>query len=153
MDRNRRCRVLMLVLLPVLALTGGCNILKNPVVSFTDDGEVLHNPAGDGLVLSPTPFIPDVPVPVGFKAVASKSSSSFNGQIRTVNHYYQGRAILGQTLEFYEAHLPRNDWRFDGQSVSGQWTTLRYTKGAERLTVSIRHFQGVASVDVRIASN
>lgn len=151
MHGNRSLQaVLLVVLVSTLALTGGCQIFKNPVMSFSDDGELLPNPVGDGLVVSPTPLIPDVPIPVGFKPVASKSSSAFNGQFRTVNHYYQGRAVRGQTYDFYRSYLPRNDWQFVGESAAEQWRTQTYTKGSEQLTLSVRHYNGVSSVDVRI---
>ena len=145
----RRFLALTLVL-SLLAVAAGCGAFKNPVMSYSDDGELLPNPGGKGLVLSPAPYIPDVPIPVGFKIVASQSSSSFDGRVRTVYHYYQGRANPGETVEFYQAHLPRNDWTFITSTVGGATTTLRYTKGPETLTLAVRHVQGVSSVTVQI---
>lgn len=141
---------LLAVLLSLTVALAGCGAFKNPVMSYSDDGELLPNPGGKGLVLSPTPYIPDVPTPLGFKIVASQSSSSFDGRVRTVNHYYQGRANPGETVEFYKAHLPRNGWEFITSDVGGQTTTLRYTKGPETLTLSVRHVQGVSSVTVNL---
>jgi len=148
----RRLLTLM-VMLSILGIATGCGAFKNPAVSFSDDGELLPNPGGKGLVLSPAPYIPDVPMPVGFKIVASQSSSSFDGRARTVHHYYQGRANPGETVDFYQGHLPRNDWDFVTNTVGGQTTTLRYTKGPESLTVAVRHVQGVSSVTVDIVGN
>ncbi|MEM1353666.1 MAG: hypothetical protein AAGH88_02160 [Planctomycetota bacterium] len=142
--------LVMMMMTSLIAACPGCGAFKNPIVAYSDDGELLPNPGGKGLVVSPAPYIPDVPIPVGFKIVASQSSSSFDGRVRTVYHYYQGRANPGETVAFYQAHLPRNQWEFVTTSTGGQTTTLRYVKGPESLALSVRHVQGVSSVTVEI---
>jgi len=141
------------MLLPALLLTAaGCQHIKTPVLAFSDDGDYLQPTVGDGLVASPESYIPDVPMPVGFRAVASQCTSSFDGRARTVHHVYQGHTRAGNSAAFYQRVLPEHGWQFvDHQNVSNQ-STLNYTKGGERLAVQTRHSAGVSTVTITIAA-
>ena len=63
-----------------------------PIWVYSDDGDLLAKPSGGGLVVDPDSPIPDVPKPIGFVPVPSKSSVSTADGQRTVTHVYQGRA-------------------------------------------------------------
>ena len=132
---------------------GGCSYIKTPVLAFSDNGDYLEPTVGDGLVASPESYIPDVPFPIGFKAVPSQCTSSFDGRVRTITHLYQGHAKLGETEQFYMTQLPRNDWRFTDSTSVGETTSTTYTKGAERLTVQTDHSYGVMTITIHIGAD
>ena len=133
----RKC--LPLLMLASLLLAGGCEDGPDlPRVPFTSEGSYLPGPAGSGAVASPDSPIPDVPMPVGFRPVASKSSSSMEGQARVVRHVYQGRSEPTDVVLMYRQHLPRQNWSYLGrESDDDGATVLRYTKGPEALRVRV----------------
>ena len=134
----------------LLLTAAGCNGVKTPVVAFSGGGEYLHKPVGDGLVASPNPLIPDVPMPVGFKADAEKSNWRYDGRVRVVHHVYDGYAKQGDAVEFYQRTLPDYHWSMvDIQSV-GDSTVLHYIKGPERLAVTIDMTWGVTNIKIDI---
>lgn len=134
----------------VLLAAAGCNSIKTPAVAFSDDGQYLPQDVGDGLVRSPNPLIPDVPMPVGFKAVASQSHWQFDGNVRVVQHVYQGHAEPGDAAEFYQRTLPSNKWSLiDIQAIGGS-TVLRYAKGPEKLQITTKDGWAVSTVTINI---
>ena len=147
MTRSRRIIHTLAFAAPLLAL-GGCSYVKTPVVAFSDDGEFLQQDVGKGLVASPNPLIPDVPMPVGFKAVASQSNWRYDGRVRVVHHVYQGHAKQGDSVEFYQRTLPEHQWTMtDIQSVGGS-TVLNYIKGPEKLAVTTEYSWGVTTITI-----
>ena len=134
----------------LLTFAAGCQHIQTPFIAFSDDGQYLQPSVGDGLVADPASLIPDVPMPVGFRPVASQSTSSFDGQVRTVHHVYQGHAQAGAAAAFYQNTLPTHDWGWvDTQNIRNT-TTSTYTKGAERLTLQTRFHLGVSTITVQI---
>lgn len=127
-----------------------CGSVKTPVLAFNDDGQYLPRDVGSGLVMSQKSLIPDVPMPVGFKAVSSRSNWQYDGQVRVVNHVYQGHAEPGDAVAFYQRVLPLNQWTLVEIEGVGDTTVLRYTKGAERLAVTVNNGWGVATVTIKI---
>ena len=127
----------------------GCGV-QTPVVAFTDDGDFLPQDVGDGLVASPNPLIPDVPMPVGFKAVPSQSNWRYDGQVRVVNHVYQGHAKQGDAVEFYQRTLPDYNWTMTDMQSVGEATVMRYVKGPEQLAISTRQGWGVSTITINI---
>lgn len=128
----------------------GCNYVKTPAVAFSDDGDYLPQDVGEGLVKSPNSLIPDVPMPVGFKAVSSQCFWRFNGNVREVQHVYQGHAEAGDAAEFYQRVLPSNNWALlDIQGV-GDATVMRYTKGPERLKITTKDGWAVSTITINI---
>jgi len=136
--------------LTVLFSTAGCNHIKTPAVAFSDDGDYLPQDVGDGLVKSPNPLIPDVPMPVGFKAVASQCFWEYNGSVRKVQHVYQGHAEPGDAAEFYQRTLPANDWTLVDIQGVGEATVLRYTKGPETLKITTKDGWAVSTIQINI---
>lgn len=139
-----------------LALTAlfavGCSHIKTPAVAFNDDGEYLPQDVGEGLVRSPNPLIPDVPMPVGFKAVASQCSWQFDGNVRVVQHVYQGHAEPGDAAEFYQRTLPSNNWSLIDIQAVGDATVLRYSKGPELLQITAKDGWAVSTITINIDS-
>ncbi|MFK7790862.1 MAG: hypothetical protein AB8C95_15390 [Phycisphaeraceae bacterium] len=136
----------------VLFITAGCSHIKTPAVAFTDDGEFLPQDVGEGLVRSPNPLIPDVPMPVGFKAVASQCSFQYDGNIRIVQHVYQGHAEPGDATEFYQRTLASNNWSLIDIQAVGNATVLRYTKGPEVLRITAKDGWAVSTITINIDS-
>lgn len=134
----------------VFFVAAGCGHIKTPAVAFTDDGEFLPQDVGKGLVRSPNPLIPDVPMPVGFKAVASQCSFQYNGSVRVVQHVYQGHAEPGDAAEFYQRTLPSNNWTLMDIQAIGDATVLRYTKGPELLRVTTKAGWAVSTITINI---
>ena len=144
-------RLSLTALLLSATLVGlGCSNVKTPVVAFSDDGEYLQKDVGEGLVVAPNPLIPDVPMPVGFKAVASQSHWRYDGRVRVVHHVYQGHAKQGDAVDFYQRTLPANHWTLVNMQGVGEATVLRYVKGPEQLAVTATHGWGVTTITIDI---
>lgn len=133
----------------LLAATG-CSYVKTPVVAFNDDGQYLSKDVGEGLVSSPNPLIPDVPIAVGFKAVASQCHWQYDGNVRVVHHVYQGHAEAGDAVEFYQRTLPSHKWSLVDMQAIGDSTVLRYTKGPESLKITTKDGWAVSTVTINI---
>jgi hypothetical protein len=144
----------LLVCLPLLT-AAGCQKAKDftgwPPVAFSDEGDYLPRASGPGLVVMDDHPIPDVPMPVGFVALPSRSSSDMAGNARRVTHVYQGRATGRDAIDFYRDHLDDFGWRFqrldalpDGSSVQS------YTKGPEMLRVQSVDDDGVLTIYIFI---
>ena len=118
------------------AATPACTQVKTriPVVAYSDDGEYLEPQYGRGLVRSSDAALPDVPSPIGFKLVRSRSSASFDGAARTLTHIYQGRTRRGDLLNYYRNVLEENGWRPVGPRDA---PILSYENDAERLSLSV----------------
>lgn len=145
---NRLCRSAAAVVL--LFTLSACSYVKTPVVAFSDDGQYLPRDVGDGLVQSRTPLIPDVPIPVGFKADRELSHWHYDGQVRVVNHVYQGHANPGEASAFYQRVLPSKGWTMLETQGVGDTTVLRYSKGPERLTITTDQGWGIATITINI---
>ena len=146
-------RFTLLALALVLPLVSvGCSHIKTPVIAFNDDGEFLPQDVGEGLVAAPNPLIPDVPMPVGFKAVASQSNWRYDGRIRVVHHVYQGHADPGDAAEFYQRLLPADNWSMIDLQAVGESTVLRYAKGVEALTITTTDGWAVSTIKIEIGA-
>lgn len=141
---------LLLAALATLILLPACRHIQTPIIAFNDDGQYLPRDVGDGLVASPNPLIPDVPMPVGFKAVASQSSWQFDGRVRVVRHVYQGQAKQGDASAFYQLQLPEHNWSMIDIQAVGDSTVLRYAKGPERLSITAQQSWSVSTVTIDI---
>ncbi len=144
-----RITTICLTMLTLLAATG-CGSIKTPAVAFNDDGEYLPQDVGEGLVVSPNPLIPDVPMPVGFKAVASQCFWQYDGNVRVVQHVYQGHAEPGDAAEFYQRTLASYNWDMVDIQAVGSATVLRYTKGLEQLTITTKDGWAVSTITINI---
>lgn len=140
-------KLLLRLMLPLamLTLATGCGARPEaPRVPFSAEGGYLEGPAGAGVVADPDSPIADVPRPIGFRLLRSRSSTDVSGETRRVRHVYQGRAAVLDVVTMYRRHLPRADWNYLGREQQGSTTVLRYTKGPEQLTLRIGE-EGVLS--------
>lgn len=136
-----------LLLVALVAVSGACSAQSLPRVTYTDDGDYLAAPTGPGLVVKERSPIPDVPIPIGFVPVPSRSESDFDGQVRYVHHVYQGRAHAAEVVNFYRRLLPRHDWSSLGREREDDGTILmRFTKGREALDLRINSRHSVVTV-------
>lgn len=142
--RSVACVVLLSV-----ALIGGCSDLR---AVRSDDGQLLAAPTGRGLVArSPSP-VADLPMPIGFVMVQSRSRASVEPGRRMVTHVYQGRAAFADVIEFYRSELRRHGWRVRGERIEGQTAvTLTATKADEAARVEVDRRDAVITVELTIA--
>ena len=153
---DRMGKTLTILILIITGPLAGCNSnptkkvpFEVPVVAFNDDGQYLPKRVGPGLVADTESYIPDVPMPIGFKPVVSQCSSSFDGVARTVNHVYQGRARAAETVLFYRQQLPIYDWKLmDKQVHDDETTSLHFVKGSETLSLRLSDRFNVATIEV-----
>jgi len=144
-------------LLAAVVMVGGC--VKGgqavfPVYAYSDDGDLLPKPSGAGLVMSPDAEIPDVPRPVGFVGVPSKSTSSVDPitGIRTVYHVYQGRSNTQDAAAYFRRNLDDFGWQLDGFDNGDPRATLQsYIKGPEQLRIAITGDKGITTMAVTIS--
>ncbi len=144
-DRPNRPGLLRLDPTPPIAVTTGvvvCLCLMTACQSVTgirsDDGVILPPPSGPGLVARSRSLIPDVPTPVGFVGVASKSNSYVTREgLRIVDHTYQGRASIVDAVQFYRLHLPQHGWQRKTDQSHDRITLMTYAKGREILQLRI----------------
>ena len=117
----------------------GCQKVDVPLLAYSDEGVYLPPPTGPGLVANPKSPIPDVPVPIGFEPLVSKSTCSFDGYAREVNHHYQGQGSQAEAIVFYRQHLWLMGWEFMQRDNEEDATAvLCFEKGRETLTVRIQ---------------
>ena len=117
--------------------------------SATIDGQWLERSIGPGLVHHTGSPIPDVPAPAGFVLVPSRSTTDAGKGYRRVQHLYQGRATMADTIAYYR-RLPRQKgWSPVLENSDGEHV-FRYVKHNENLEIRLTHRQGVASAWVVI---
>lgn len=144
-------------LLVATVMVGGC--IKGgqgpfPVYAYSDDGDLLPKPSGAGLVMSTDAEIPDVPRPIGFVGVPSKSTSSVDPitGIRTVYHVYQGRSNTQDAAAYFRRNLDDFGWQLDGFDNGDPRATLQsYIKGPEQLRIAITGDKGITTLAVTIS--
>ncbi len=123
-----------------------------PIWVYSDDGDLLAKPSGGGLVVDPDSPIRDVPKPIGFVPVASKSSVSTDGDQRTVTHVYQGRANRLDAAAFYRRNLDDYGWTTAGLDQGDPRATVQsYTKGPENLRINITQNRSVVTIRAMIS--
>ncbi len=134
------------VLLGLIGLTilstglAGCRGTGSPfpVLAYSDDGDLLPRPSSAGLVVDPNSPIEDVPKPVGFVGVPSRSTSRVDGNHRVVLHVYQGRANRLDAAAFFRRNLDDFGWGIDGFDTGDLNATVQtYAKGNESLRITI----------------
>jgi hypothetical protein len=93
--------------------------------------------------------IVDVPMPVGFVMIESKSRSYGSAtEGRFVEHYYQGRASKADTLNFYREALSKNQWTLRSEQNQAGTIVLQYAKGREDLNIRITEPSEVTTVQI-----
>lgn len=152
MDKVRLTLMLMLMLASAPLVGCRAPVAVPPVAAFSEEGAYLPGRVGPGAIASPNSLIQDVPMPVGFEAVASRSTSKIEDGLRLVKHVYQGRADGGEVVMMYRRSLERYNWGFVGrEQLEDGSTVLRFEKGREALRVHVGERWGVTTVLVEIA--
>ena len=141
-----------LVLLLAVAATTGCGkAFMSSMLGYSDEWQALPSRVGPGLVAQMQAPIPDVPMPIGFRPVVARSSSSFDEYARHVKHVYQGKASSAEVIRFYQRRLPNDNWQFvDMQEDTVGAAVLNFVKGPEQLRLRIHRQFRVTTVIVNI---
>ena len=133
--------------------TTGCTSAGGPfpVFAYSDDGDLLAKPSSAGLVVDPNSPIEDVPKPIGFVGVPSRSTSRVDGNHRVVLHVYQGRANRLDAAAFFRRNLDDYGWKVDGFDTGDLNATVQtYAKGNETLRITITGDRGKVTINVAI---
>lgn len=144
------------ILIGLIALTTGVAGCRGaggpfPVFAYSDDGDLLAKPSSAGLVVDPNSPIEDVPKPVGFVGVPSRSTSRVDGNTRVVLHIYQGRANRLDAAAFFRRNLDDFGWTVDGFDTGDLNATVQtYAKGNETLRITITGDRGKVTLNVAI---
>ena len=139
MKKQPRAIGFLMILPCVLIMMIGCESSWT-LRPQSDDGHVLTRPEGTGLVASERPKIADVPMPIGFVAVPSRSQAMVpRSGPRIVTHTYQGVATIADASRFYRQQTPAQGWQMTGERSDGSITTMVFVKGQEELTIQISH--------------
>lgn len=132
------------------ALLPGCttDLGPLPVAAYSDDGAYLPHQLAEGLVIDEASPLPDVPKPLRFVVVPSRSTASTDGRARTVSHIYQGRANVNDLTTFYRDQLANHGWKFQPGGDTGP--IFSATKNNEWVQVALSRAGGVSTVTVLI---
>jgi hypothetical protein len=134
----------------LMLVAAGCTTDRGilPAVAYSDDGAYLPLQLADGLVVDEASPLPDVPKPLRFVIVPSRSTASTDARARTVSHTYQGRADVDDLTNFYRNQLQNNGWTFLPGGDSGP--IFAATKNTEWVQVALSRAGGVSTVTVLI---
>jgi hypothetical protein len=80
--------------------------------------------------------LPDVPVAEGFELVELRSRTLDNGQLRFVDHMYQGRGDKFAVERFYEKQMPISGWTMEGKQFVQGRGTMDFVKGSEHCRIT-----------------
>lgn len=148
------CLLVLIGTPPMLTGCSGSGQGPFPVFAYSDDGDLLPRPSGAGLVVDKDSPIPDVPKPIGFVAVPSKSYSSVDPltDVRTVVHVYQGRSNTQDAAAYFRRNLDDYNWQLDGFDQGDPRATVQaYAKGPEQLRITISGDRGITTLQVTIS--
>ncbi len=81
----------------------------------------------------------DIPVPVEYSLVRSKSHSYQGSRFRTGSFYYEGRLDAAYAIDFYLHELPKSGWALEKNVRKGNYTEMRFRKGPEQLIVVVHY--------------
>lgn len=122
--------------------------------AYSREGQYLEPPTGRGLVASPRRWVPDVALPAGFEPLVSACDSrELPHGGRVVDHRYEGRATLDDTVRFYQQHLPLDGWQARDRHALPRGEAMQWTKGVETLQLTLREWDGRITLGVRISQS
>ena len=110
----------------------------------------LPRPSGQGLVANPQSPLPDVPAPVTFRIVPSRSRTSVTPGGRVVDHLYQGLATTAATVAYYRRVAAEHGWQPQRELTHGGHVLMRYVSTRETLEIEVSRQGEVVSAQVRI---
>ncbi len=124
-------KVTRIGVLATLTMVGVMMVGCSQSAQTGEDGRLL--PQGN-------PYARDIPVPMGFKMVEDACEDQLTGTRRLyLRHTYEGRARDKHAVRsFYEEQMPRARWTLvSNRNVKGTFA-LRFEKGGEACTITIR---------------
>ena len=89
------------------------------------------------LVAESPPYVPDLPVPVGFKLDESRSRNFTSGHSRWVDHLYKGNDEKFALARFCKRHMPISRWVLMTDRFTQGSILLDFEKDAERCQIII----------------
>lgn len=122
------------VLMGVL-FQAGCN--NKPAKVNTTSGAFQEVSSPIELIARAYPWIPDVPVPIGFDLDESRSRDFMAAGARYVDHLYKGRADKWAVARFYKRQMPIHRWTFVTDIFAQGDIRLDFEKETERCQVVI----------------
>jgi len=125
---------LVLVLLIGISQTG-CN--NKPEKVNTTSGAFQEVASPIELIARAYPWIPDVPVPIGFELDESRSRDFMAAGARYVDHLYKGRADKWAVARFYKRQMPIHRWTFVTDIFAQGDIRLDFEKETERCQIII----------------
>lgn len=148
--KTKLARMVVLICAVVtLATLAGCR--NNPILPISDDNRLLQPSHGGVLVADPQSPLPDVPRPVGFGLVSSKSYGRIDQDgTRQVHHVYQGQADFASAVGYYRQVLKEHGWQGLSQSAEGSATILNYRSSRELLQIKLTKSGKILTVIVMI---
>ena len=112
------------------------------------------SPQGTGwersLAASPRPYVPDIPLPQGFRLADQSSEDWATGPIRYVRHRYTGRADKYVVRRFYLEQMPLVKWAAVSNGSVYGYHTLQFRRQDESCTVTIADAPGGLFGQVRV---
>ena len=124
-----------------------------PGIAMSDDGRYLEPQGSRGLVVSRESPVRDVPMPIGFVLIDSRSRNLTTSNHRFIEHFYQGRAQRKDLLDFYRRSTNRRGWQPQREQTAGAATWIIFTRDDEDLQVRISYRDDIAEVFVRVRSH
>lgn len=123
------------IALVVLLTAAGCN--NSPTTVDTSSGAPRQVPASTELVAMSQPYVPDLPVPVGFKIDEKKSRDYALAGARFVDHVYKGSGPKLAVKRFYEKQMGFNRWVLSTAMFVRGEVMLDFEKENERCRIII----------------
>jgi len=128
--------------LTTLAWVGGC--ADTQMIDASSGAPRRVDPAVE-LIARYQPYIPDVPVPVGFKLDQAKSRDYTFGAGRFVDHVYKGRDDKMAVKRFYERQMPINRWELTTTMFVVGDVVMDFEKETERCRVAVDDSGGIVN--------
>ncbi len=105
--------------------------------NMADSSTTANSEAVVELVPQLRPYIPDLPVPIGFDLDEGKSRAFTAGGARYVDHLYKGSDDKFSVARFYKRYMPSNRWTLTTDLFLHGSIILEYEKETERCDIEI----------------
>lgn len=113
----------------------GCGNNNNKSMGNSTSGQEFD--AFVELVPKLRPYIPDLPVPIGFDLNEGKSRSFTAGGARFIDHVYKGSEDKFTVARFYKRYMPSNRWTLTTDLFLHGAIILEFEKETERCDIEI----------------
>lgn len=110
-------------------------VALGPVSGCNKPAGATSEPAG--LKAAMRPYFLDVPLPEGFRRVEKLSTDRLSGDLRYVQHVYDGPASPEKVRSFYEEQMPLARWEWVNTRNDQGVHTLAFVKDGEQCEIKI----------------